>query len=342
MAKDIKVGDIIGIYEVLGDSDAPAKDGHKRLHVKCLTCGTEKDIRPSNLGATVCNHKQKIIPRYCKCCGQVIPFNSKTKAANYKLRDFCNNSCAAKVNNKRAHSEASRLKASNTALVKRYGDNLEQQEIQRKVAQAAKIQARSRKNASKYYADNLIEGRDFVVCPYCGLRFSQLQNRHLKLHNKTAVDLIAEFGSDYKLVSDVTFTKKVKAGQEVQKRLMADGTHKGWQSRNITSYAEQFWMQVLDNNSIEYQREVPVKHDKSNYFLDFVIEHNGKLIDLEIDGKQHTYEDRIQSDVIRDLYLTKQGYLVYRVAWNEVKSKAGADEMKEKIDAFLAFYSDIK
>lgn len=341
MTKDIKVGDIIGIYEVLSDSATPAKDGHKRLHVKCLICGTEKDIRLNNLGATVCNHKQKIIPRYCKFCGQVIPFDSKTKAANYKLRDFCNNSCAAKVNNKRVHSEASKQKASNTALAKRYGDNLELQEIQRKAAQAVKIQAKSRKNASKYYAENLIEGRDFVVCPYCGLRFSQLQNRHLKLHNKTTVDLIAEFGNSYKLVSDVTFTKKVKAGQEVQKRLMADGKHQGWQSRNITSYAEQFWMQVLDNNEISYSREVPVKHGKSNYFLDFVIECNGKLIDLEIDGKQHTYEDRKASDIARDLYLTKCGYLVYRVAWNEVNSDAGSSEMKEKIAAFLVFYNSL-
>jgi very-short-patch-repair endonuclease/ribosomal protein S14 len=134
--------------------------------------------------------------------------------------------------------------------------------------------------------------------------------------------------------------------QELGKRGYATkqerGTHVGWQSRNITSYAEQFWMQVLDNNEISYSREVPVKRGKSNYFLDFVIEHNGKLIDLEIDGKQHLYEDRIASDVARDLYLTKLGYLVYRVTWNEISSESGSNEMKDKIDAFLAFYHDIK
>ena len=100
-------------------------------------------------------------------------------------------------------------------------------------------------------------------------------------------------------------------------------------------------MQVLDNNNIEYQREIPVKHNKSNYFLDFVIKQNGKLIDLEIDGKQHTYSDRIESDIIRDLYLTKQGYLVYRVAWNEISSEEGAQTMKEKIEAFLTFYNSL-
>ena len=134
---------------------------------------------------------------------------------------------------------------------------------------------------------------------------------------------------------------KQELGRKSYETKQARGTHKGWQSRNIISYAEQFWTQVLDNNSIEYQREVPVKHDKSNYFLDFVIEHNGKLIDLEIDGKQHTYEDRMQSDVIRDLYLTKQGYLIYRVAWNEINFEQGKAEMQDKINNFLDFYNSL-
>ena len=141
--------------------------------------------------------------------------------------------------------------------------------------------------------------------------------------------------------TDEGFAVKQKLGKLGYVAKQKRGTHKGWQSRNIISYAEQFWTQVLDNNNIEYQREVPVWHGTANYFLDFVIEHNDKLIDLEIDGKQHTYEDRVQSDVIRDLYLTKQGYLVYRVAWNEISSDEGAQVMKEKIDAFLNFYNTL-
>lgn len=137
------------------------------------------------------------------------------------------------------------------------------------------------------------------------------------------------------------FKIRQELGRKGYATMQKNGTHRGWQSRNISSYAEQFWMQVLDTNHIKYQREVPVKHNKSNYFLDFVIEHNDKLIDLEIDGKQHTYEDRIQSDIVRDLYLTKQGYLVYRVAWNEISSDEGAQTMKEKIDAFLTFYRNL-
>lgn len=134
---------------------------------------------------------------------------------------------------------------------------------------------------------------------------------------------------------------KQMLGRKGYETSLVNGTHKGWQSRNIISYAEQFWMQVLDTNDIKYRREVAVKHEKYNYFLDFVIEKAGKFIDLEIDGKQHTYKDRIASDVARDLYLTKCGYLVYRVAWNEINSETGSNEMKEKIDAFLTFYYNI-
>ena len=137
------------------------------------------------------------------------------------------------------------------------------------------------------------------------------------------------------------FFIKQELGRKGYKTKQTRGTHKGWQSRNVISYAEQFWTQVLDNNSIEYRREVPVKHDKSNYFLDFVIEHNEKLIDLEIDGKQHTYYDRAESDAIRDLYLTELGYLAYRVPWNEVNSEQGKAEMQNKINNFLDFYNSL-
>ena len=134
---------------------------------------------------------------------------------------------------------------------------------------------------------------------------------------------------------------KQELGRKGYETKQARGTHRGWQSRNITSYAEQFWTHVLDNNGIAYQREVPVKHDKSNYFLDFVIEHNDKLIDLEIDGKQHNYEDRAASDLIRDNFMRFAGYIVYRIPWNELKSEQGKAEMQDKINNFLDFYNSL-
>ena len=59
---------------------------------------------------------------------------------------------------------------------------------------------------------------------------------------------------------------------------------------------------------------------------------------MEIDGKQHKYEDRAESDRIRDEILMKNNFIVYRVEWNEINSETGKQLMKEKIDNFLEFY----
>lgn len=123
----------------------------------------------------------------------------------------------------------------------------------------------------------------------------------------------------------------------IQERIN-NGTFSGWQSRNITSYPEQFWISVLDNNNISYVRE---DFTTKKYFLDFLIEKNGKKLDLEIDGKQHKYEDRKEHDLERDEYLKSLGYIVYRIEWNSINNQKGKDLMKEKINNFLEFYNNL-
>lgn len=130
----------------------------------------------------------------------------------------------------------------------------------------------------------------------------------------------------------ISDTQKEKL-RKIQLEKVQNGTHKGWTTRNIKSYAEQFFETVLNNNKIKYNREKKV----GKYFLDFVIGN----IDLEIDGKQHKYKDRKESDTIRDEFLRKQGYFVYRIAWNEIKTNDGKQMMKDKIELFLDFYDFI-
>jgi very-short-patch-repair endonuclease len=89
---------------------------------------------------------------------------------------------------------------------------------------------------------------------------------------------------------------------------------------------------VLNNNSIKFFANKPFL----SYFLDFAIE--DKMIDLEIDGKQHKYPERKVSDVERDNTLTKNGWRVYRIGWNSINTEEGKQIMKEKIDNFLKFY----
>ena len=124
----------------------------------------------------------------------------------------------------------------------------------------------------------------------------------------------------------------------LRKEKVENGTHKGWASRNITSYPEKFWMRVLDENSIPYIRE---DFSTKKYFLDFLVEKNGEKIDLEIDGKQHLHEDRKKHDEERDKFLTEKGYKVYRISWNEIKSVDGKERMKRKIENFISFYDSI-
>lgn len=120
----------------------------------------------------------------------------------------------------------------------------------------------------------------------------------------------------------------------ISKQNMAIGKIHSWNSRNIKSYAECFWENVLSNNNIKFEREKRV----SGYFLDFVI----GAIDVEIDGKQHEYADRKESDEKRDAYLKSIGYYVYRIKWNEVNTEQGKAAMKRKIDDFVSFIGEHK
>lgn len=110
--------------------------------------------------------------------------------------------------------------------------------------------------------------------------------------------------------------------------------------RNEPSYAEKFFMQVLQNNSIDYSFEYAVPNQGNHfYYLDFFIEKDNFKIDLEIDGEQHKY--RKEHDNIRDAFLEKQGYLVYRISWNNINTESGKLYMKEKIAKFISFYDSL-
>ena len=158
------------------------------------------------------------------------------------------------------------------------------------------------------------------VCGNCGKIFSS--------HNKH------QTFCSHKCSNENENTKN-KIREKVFERI-GNGTFSGWKTRNIKSYAELFWEDVLNNNSIPFVRE---DFSTKRYFLDFFIEKNGKKIDLEIDGKQH--KDRKEHDTERDAFLSENGYVVYRVKWNSINSEIGKTRMKEKVDTFLEFYRDL-
>lgn len=122
-------------------------------------------------------------------------------------------------------------------------------------------------------------------------------------------------------------------GKKIAEKLINEGRHHGWQSRNIISYPEQFWMKVLENNNIDYKHNFPFE----KYFLNFFINVDGRLINLEIDGKQHKYPEREASDRVRDEFIKSNNIEVYRIEWNSINTENGKLQMKNKIDKFIEF-----
>ena len=115
----------------------------------------------------------------------------------------------------------------------------------------------------------------------------------------------------------------------ILKQVLDDFILFGSFTHQICGNRKSFWRGVLDNHGIAYKQEVPVE----GYFLDFVIGN----VDLEIDGKQHTYPDRAASDQRRDKMLSKLGYSVYRIPWINPNTEETKLQVKEQIESFLTY-----
>lgn len=274
----------------------------------------------------------------CECCGKLM-------TEFYGSGRFCSEYCS----HSREHTDESRLKTANS-VKKFYAESNTSKNTELNLDFSQYVDGTKELYLSgvanyknlKYYKFDQAQNIDFVICPYCGARMSDLQAGHLKSHNKTKADVKEEFGEDYPTSSQNTKDKRTKAGSEAQRKLIEEGRHKGWQSRKVRSYAELFWEKILDNNGIEYEPEHTLKKKRigvdntSNYFLDFFID---GFIDLEIDGKQHKYEDRQEHDKARDKLLKQHGFVVYRIPWINPKQK---EKVKSQIDEFLSWYNNIK
>jgi len=116
---------------------------------------------------------------------------------------------------------------------------------------------------------------------------------------------------------------------------VANGTHNGWNSRNIVSYPEKFFMNVLNNNNISYEHNKKV----GKYFIDFAIAE--KMVALEIDGKQHLIEDRQKSDSLKDAFLKNNGWFVYRIPWKSINNDLGKKYISDEINKFLIFMGSL-
>jgi very-short-patch-repair endonuclease len=113
------------------------------------------------------------------------------------------------------------------------------------------------------------------------------------------------------------------------------GKNLGWSTRTKfkLSYAEKFFVGVLN------EQHIPFVHDKKVglYFIDFALNKN---VALEIDGKQHNRLDRKEHDKIKDDFLIKNGWYVYRIKWKSINKKDGCEYIKNEIVKFIEFYQN--
>lgn len=275
--------------------------------LECHYCRKHKDYKP-NTQCEFCKHECNRLAALTKHL-QLCLLNPKNANKEKRFKCCWCNECFItksqlrehkhnKHSNYQGHTWNKGLNKSNSELIKTTSD---------KISNSIKI-----KGLKKHKEINIRQNKELKLCKNC--------SKILCKHNKSGYCFTC-----------VRQTLEYKERQrQIQLEKVANGTHKGWSTRNIKSYAEIFFENVLINNHICFEREKKV----GKYFLDFVI----GMLDLEIDGKQHEYVDRKKSDLARDEYLRKQGYFVYRIKWNEINTIEGKEMMKAKIDLFLNFY----
>lgn len=221
-----------------------------------------------------------------------------------KGNKFCNRNCSATFNNKnRKCSDATKIKISKTLS-----------------------------GRVKNFNNNALSDEFMCktrVCIICGKEFEVKRINKIYSRAETCSN-----ECNHKLRSDNS--------KKTVLELIESGKHKGWISRNIVSYPEKFFIDVLKQNKIKFEHNYSVSkkvlglNDCYNYFLDFYIE--DKKIDLEIDGKQH--ETRIEHDKKRDEVLNENGYCVYRIKWKNINNEIGKKYIKNEIEQFIEFYKN--
>ena len=289
----------------------PNRDNNLEKCKKNIVKMTEASVKSKRDSNYI--HCKKEIMRVCEKCGKEFSqFASQYSIDHNNINKFCCRSCA------NSHVDACKGKTKYVECVdcgKLVEVKLQTDPKKVRCSECACIH----KSLSKTDSSASIER----VCVICGKTFVPQRIKNDK------------FSSTKYCSKECKKVDKIENGKKAYAISKQNGTHKPWQSRNITSYPEKFWINVLNNNNIEYKKE----YFLTKYFLDFYIEINGRKIDLEIDGGQHNTEDHSKHDKVRDEFIKSQGIEVYRIPWNEVNSKNGKLIMKKKIDDFLVYYN---
>lgn len=134
------------------------------------------------------------------------------------------------------------------------------------------------------------------------------------------------------------------------KLAIKEGRAKGWnncRNKQKLSYPEEFFIKIIENefNDKNYIKEYPF----GIYSIDFAWPH--KKLAIEIDGKQHEWEERKISDIKKDKLLNENSWKVMRIKWKDFidntqhyiqMAKDFIDENFKLEDYYLNIYDNYK
>ena len=115
--------------------------------------------------------------------------------------------------------------------------------------------------------------------------------------------------SRQKVASDI---KKQKKQKESHMKRMSTLARK----KTVITIYQEIAMKILDEEWIVYVKEKPIFNKKSFYLIDIYIPEY--KICIEIDWYSHDEEEIKKADRVRDQYLKKKGYWVFRIKNHEV------------------------
>ena len=138
-----------------------------------------------------------------------------------------------------------------------------------------------------------------------------------------------KYTSKSRICSDeCRFILKSEASKLGRRTAKERGTFTGWKVRTKEpSYAEKYFISLFENeNIVGYVRELNV----GKWFIDFAFP-DLKLA-IEVDGKQHEYEERKISDLEKDRHLNELGWIVFRIKWKNPISDSNRNFLYCQID----------
>ena len=154
------------------------------------------------------------------------------------------------------------------------------------------------------------------TCSFCGKNFFNKPKEVISNHEKHCYQNTQR--APYSFEGKQLSSKHKERISMSTKKAHDNGKGHTWKNRyENPSFAERWLYSILDENKIEYTKELPFH----GFFLDVALKDKGLCI--EIDGEQHYNKDKfpnqIEADKRKDSLLKSEGWVELRLRWSDVQ-----------------------